>query len=586
MSYEKTISGAVVISETTVYNGLVIEQGAELSAPEGKMLTMSVNGVGCAVVPGSYEGEVVLTVTDDIPFQFYCFKTPHHYKAAVCTEDGKYVPGKSVAAIAQGAKIEDGVLRDAVIVTKEPAFNGVFVDGEGDYLIENCKIDMEGNGANDFAGYGAGVMTNGSVNLTVNNSEIHTKGAARGAIFVGGRSNINVNNSRIAVENGTLPEGYKDTIGLGKMMAVPWMLGLRGNCRATNLVDYATAHYNNCHLTAESWGVLSTDIVDSVKLYAKDCLVEITGESGYGSYSIGDSFNTFDNCTFNCPDYALIIANGPAGARFTGGSVVNTKRNAIMSFQNKGGTLIVEDGSKFNSEQATFILKGSPLQIQVDRSSLNPANGVVLQVIDCDDPGNPGGWYIDPVGPDTANPERDLYTAQVGRDPIATFTNMDVKGDIFNATSNLVIDRSEFPPMEMPMDDMPQDSPDAGIPIGRPKGDQAMNLKVRFQYATMEGVITAATAKHLAERIDKSNCEELGHVVNTACEAVNNGVIVSLDNTSVWTLTGTSYLTALELEKGAVIKGIDGKAVKMTVDGAETEIDAGNYTGKIVLSLV
>ena len=584
MSFEKTISGSVTIAETTVFKGLVIEEGSVLSAPEGKMLTMSVNGVGCSVAPGKYEGEVVLTVTEDIPFQFYCFKTPHHYKAAVCTENGKYVAEKSVSAIAQGAKIADGSLKDAVIVTKEPAFNGVFVDGDGEYTIENCKIDLEGNGANDFAGYGAGVMTNGSVDLTVNNCDIHTKGAARGALFVGGHSNINVNNSRVSAENGTLPEGYKDTIGLGKMMAVPWMLGLRGNCRATNLVDYATAHYNNCHVTAESWGVLSTDIVDSVKLYVKDSLVEITGESGYGSYSIGDSFNSFENTTFNCPDYALIVANGPAGGRFTN-CVVNTGRNAVMSFQNKGGELIVEDGSVFNTDKATFILKGSPLQIKVDRSRLNPANGVVVQVIDCDDPGNPGGWYIDPIGPDVANPERDLLTAKQGRDPIVTFTNMEVKGDIFNASSNLAFDRSGFPPMEMPMDDMPQDSPDAGIPIGKHKGDQAMNLSVKLKYAGIEGVISAATAKHAAARIDKSNCEELGNVINTPCEAVNNGVIVSLDSTSAWTVTGTSYLTSLELEKGAVIKGKDGKAVKMTVDGKETEIAAGKYTGKIVLSV-
>jgi len=583
MSFEKTISGAVTIQETTACQGLVIEEGSCLSAPAGKMLTLSVNGEGRAVAPGRYEGDVVLTVTDDIPFQFYCFKTPHHYKAAVCAENGAYVPEKSVSAIARGAKTAPGSLRDAVIVTKEPAFNGVFVDGDGEYLIENCKIDLEGNGGNDFAGYGAGIMTNGTVNLTVNDSEIHTKGAARGAIFVGARSNITVNNSRISVENGTLPEGYKDTIGLGKMMAVPWMLGLRGNCRATNLVDYATAHYNNCHLTAESWGVLSTDIVDSVKLYVKDCLVEITGESGYGSYSIGDSFNSFDHCTFNCPDYALIVANGPAGARFTN-TAVNTRRNAVMSFQNKGGMLIVEDGSTFNTAGATFMLKGSPLQIRADRAKLNPGNGVVLQVIDCDDPGNPGGWYIDPAGPDTANPNRDLFTAQAGRDPIATFTNMAVKGDIYNASSNLTIDRSQFPPMEMPMDDMPQDAPDAGIPMG-PKGDQAMNLRVSFQYASMEGVISAATARHVAARIDKSNCEQLGNVVNTPCEAVNNGVIVSLDSTSVWTLTGTSYLTALELEKGAVIRGADGKAVKFTVDGAEQELAPGKYTGKLVLSL-
>jgi hypothetical protein len=66
---------------------------------------------------------------------------------------------------------------------------------------------------------------------------------------------------------------------------------------------------------------------------------------------------------------------------------------------------------------------------------------------------------------------------------------------------------------------------------------------------------------------------------------VNNGVIVSFDKKSVWTVAGTSYLTSLTVARGAVIKAPAGKTLTMTVNGVKTEIAPGSYTGKIVLKV-
>ena len=99
------------------------------------------------------------------------------------------------------------------------------------------------------------------------------------------------------------------------------------------------------------------------------------------------------------------------------------------------------------------------------------------------------------------------------------------------------------------------------------------------------GVISSATQRYHdgVTRIDISNCEELSNVIQTPAPTVNNGVIVELDSKSVWTVTGTSYITKLVLAEGAVVKAAEGKTLVMTVDGAETAINAGEYTGKIVL---
>ena len=76
-----------------------------------------------------------------------------------------------------------------------------------------------------------------------------------------------------------------------------------------------------------------------------------------------------------------------------------------------------------------------------------------------------------------------------------------------------------------------------------------------------------------------------GVLVNTPCPAVNNGVIVTLDFGTVWTLTGDVCLSALFINDGSRIVGADGKAVILTVDGEEKPLRSGKYKGDIRLTL-
>lgn len=120
-----------------------------------------------------------------------------------------------------------------------------------------------------------------------------------------------------------LPYDYEDNVMPGNMRRVPWMHGLRGNCRATNLADYADALYEDCTITSEGWGVMSTDGVRRCRLTLKNCDVAVTGPSGYGAFSIGDCIDTFEDCRIDVPDYALIMANETASGTFK-----NTKVDA------------------------------------------------------------------------------------------------------------------------------------------------------------------------------------------------------------------------------------------------------------------
>ena len=96
---------------------------------------------------------------------------------------------------------------------------------------------------------------------------------------------------------------------------------------------------------------------------------------------------------------------------------------------------------------------------------------------------------------------------------------------------------------------------------GGPGGGPAvgLNLVLNFASSQVTGVITATLAEHYVDTIDSSNWWELGHVSNTPQAVINNGVIVALTDGSTWTVTGTSYLSALSLDATSSVAGPRGR---------------------------
>lgn len=59
--------GNCIIRETSSFTEIRIAEGARISAPEGKTLTMTVDGVGIAMDAGAYKGDIVFTVARVLP---------------------------------------------------------------------------------------------------------------------------------------------------------------------------------------------------------------------------------------------------------------------------------------------------------------------------------------------------------------------------------------------------------------------------------------------------------------------------------------------------------------------------------------
>lgn len=521
-------------NETTELTSLVIGDDEVLGAPDGYSLTMTVDGVETSMNPGTYTGDIVLTVTDEIPVTYSSATGTVYWRTAVYVEDGKYVPEKSVEAAWGGGTVTDTTATNLDITSVGENFNGIVVTGNSTYTIDDPIITFTGNGGNDFSGYGAAIVSKGSSNVTVNNADIINTGVVRTAVFVGGSSTMTVNNSYLEVNNGTLPSDYTFTTTLGQMKEVPWMLGLTGNCRATNLVGTATANYNNTTIKAQAWGCLSTDDTDNpgVTLTATDCTIEAV-ESGYGAYSIGTgTVDTFKGCTIDVHDIALIMANETASGIFTSSesnaTEVTSGRFGVMFHANNQGTVTINNDSVFDTGKAVFMVKSASPNIVVEDSTLTSGNGIILQAMNNDDPDMGGS------GGNASVTFSDLYDEKA------------LNGDIINGMSG--------------------------------------NVDVTFENSTITGAITTSTTAAVGT-ISQATYYNVSEVTNTY-GTTGYGMTVSLDGDSEWIVDTTSYLTGLNLESGATVTAPAGHYVTMTIGGTSTTITAGNnYSGTIVLTV-
>jgi hypothetical protein len=606
------------VAHTTRLRSLTLDHGASIVAPAGDSLTLTVNGVetgqalpstyatSTALLPGTYRGYVVLTVTADntVPWQGLNFLL----RQGLYVDAGGVEPGESVFSNVLGGRVGDTRADGITLLSNGQAYDGVYVNN-GTYTLNHPNISLDGNGRSDFIGDGAAIVGNGpATRLVVNHARIDNTGTVRTGIVADNGANVIVKDSTIRTSDGPLPAGYTPTIDLGYMMQVPWMLSIGGDVRATNLLGTDTkATYIKSKIISQGWGALSTDSGMDGILSAIDSYVANYGdEGGYGSYAIGNATENFLGDTFDVGTYATINRGGavhygdstPAAVAALNTSldlgltrrelaripdrptVVHSRRFGFM--WHGEGSLAIDGGTIVDSQESTFLDKGQAIQVSVDGSRgvrLNPGNGILMQVMENDDPGPvpstsvpgrdcgapPGclintGVYTEPTG--TPSPAGYDTTEPQSGDAVATFSNIALHGDFYNGI------RGNEP----------------GGPFG--PGLAGLNMDLTFDNASIDGVISAATTHHLVSPISSANYQDLGEVTNGPSPVINNGVIVALQGRSNWIVPGTSYLSSLSIGSAASVVAPAGKTLTMTVNGTPTAITPGRtYTGNIELTI-
>jgi hypothetical protein len=602
----------LVIKKITRTNYLKIEKGGALTAPSGYSLSLTVNGVetGQQLVEtdqevervGSYtvfttdveyQGDIVLTPATENSSSWQGLTFP--IRQAVYVSGSGVASGYSVSSAVKGGQVGKNAATGISITSTGACFDGVYVD-DGTFELSGSRIDLTGEGRCDFVGYGAAAIATGTdARLVLDGVSIRNAGAVRTGVISDDGATVVVKNSYIECRNGQDPSSseYTDTVNLEYMESCPWMLGIKGYVRATNLLgNNSIAAYINSTVIAQAWGVLSTDSGSDCTLVGVNTDVSSFGDTGaYGSYIIGNATEHFLGMHFDVGTYAAINTGGTAyygdsthaaiasfnssldlgltdreiAAIAPRNTLINSKRWGFM--WHGAGEIHIGGGTVVNSKLATFLNKEQQIVTTVDGSQgarLNPANGIILQMMENDDPGPDmvNGWLVNegvytcPTGVPSRYSDWSVTEVHSDSDSVSYFTDIALTGDFYNGVR------------------------------GGSSTDAGQNMVLNFDQSTIEGVITASVATHNVATISTTDYLELGVVNNEAYEVINNGVIVSLTNNSVWTVTDTSYLSVLTVDSSSSVAAPTGKTVTMTVDGTTTTITPGNtYTGAITLTV-
>ena len=572
----------LTIPATTRTRLLVITDGGALAAPAGHSLSVTVNGIETGsvlpstyarapvIAPGPYRGDVVIAVAKENAQAFFGTLI-YQLRQAVYVGANGIVPASSVLSAVRG-HLGQGSARGISLRSAGEAFDGFYVAG-GSYELIRPDIRFDGNGRCDFVGDGAAIVGDGKgTRLVVDGAVIDNRGAVRPGVVATNGANVIVKNSRISTRDGVLPADY--TFGLGpNMMSVPWMLGLSGNVRATVALGKDTiASYVNSSISSANWGVLSTDSDTEAELTAINCDLAITGQEGYGSYADGSAIDRFLGCRFRHVAYAAISTGGSVyfgdstpqavaalntsqdirltsaelAAIPSASTVIDSTRFGVMWAQGNGGSVTIDGGTILSTAETTFLVKAVKATIAVDGAQgarLRSGTGVLLQLMETDDPGSATGVYAEPTISVAKEATFDT-AAKHGGDVVAGFSDIELNGDFYNGRR------------------------------------AAQNLILDFTRVRVRGVISASVTRHVVSSIGAAEYRQLGRVTNTAKPAVNNGVILTLGRGSTWTVSGVSHLTSLTVESGAAIVG-----ATVTVNGAVTAVVPGTtYTGAILVT--
>ncbi len=580
-----------LVEETLHFDELIICENARLCAPEGKHLTLTVNGIGKPIEKGTYKGDVVLSVTDDYALPpgglMMANQISRTVGAAVVVENGKVSAGKSVSAIAQDGTVSDTCADGLYVGTSEGSFNGVVV-ADSEYKVTNCRFDFEGFSDNDFLGVGCGVTAVGKSKVEVDNCEFNFSGVTRCAVHAGGDSDVTVRNSRLINLS-------PDSHWLGSFS---WQVGFAGTNRLAQLCDNATVTYDNCDMITNGWGVCSIDGSDEgVHMFIKNSRLELTGPRahGYGTFCIGDNDITIENSTVDVNGYPIFLMGMEGkGHAIISGSKIRGRRFGSLVASDDHSIFDIKD-SDFDTGKSSLVVKGSATTINVENTTMKAGNNVILQLMDSDEGGMAMSEFYVPVGVEDKYVEGRELSKPDANDIYLNISRCELKGDIFNSTTSLrptdacpnggmgyfhdtVVGYLPPRPMSQIPDSMPAERDDNRGP---------KNLALTLRDTKIEGIISSAKQAYRdgLTVIREDNRLELSNIRQWAAPTVNNGVIVDLDSASVWTVTGTSYITGLKLAQGALVKAPEGKKLSVTVDGKPVELAAGEYSGKIVLEV-
>jgi len=378
----------------------------------------------------------------------------YEFTAGIFVYDDDYESYSNPSLVESGS-YDANSATDVVINDTRSGDNGIILYNVGTYSIANANIvlntDADGTDTCDFSGRGSAIAVYGDSVVTISDSTIETTGVATMPVFADSGSTVTIDDSTLISNGGTLYADYMNTPDQALMVAPPWILGIMGTSRCTNLMgNDSTMNVTDSDTQAGAWAVLSTDSGSNMYLNIYDTSLTLNNAdeseaaplqetthsdgsatqlyvtndnpyttnygSGYGTYVIGNAVETFAGATVNVGTYASIFTGGTAvytsieaGETYTLSSAtgetdieytaeeskvttINSDTFGFMVHQS-ANYITIEEGTVVNSGYATFLVKsgssGESVDATIDDAEINNG-GVLIQVMDNDDATNGG----------------------------------------------------------------------------------------------------------------------------------------------------------------------------------------------------
>lgn len=545
-------------------------------------------------------------------------KASYWFRQALLVDGGKIVEDGSVCEAVVGGSYDAEKAEGISLTLGGTHFNGILLDNGSKYAISGSCFRSNGDGGDDLAGWGAAIMADNKSELEIADCYIETAGAIRCALYVDNTSIANVHDTVIYTKE--TEDTYEEFANLtpAMMKRVPFALGMEGTVRSLNVMADGQGRFKNCIVISTGWGALSTDsgtAYDVCKTYALDVedtlsgigTMEVAqegkeytakktvgnvtygftvGGSGYVTYADSGVHNRYKNVEFYSPDYIQVMGSGPSGSAYID-SYLSSGHIAFMTQQSRGGTFELIN-TKLDTVDGVLQIKSGAAntgfsniimdkaEISFSGSSTRHPEGILVELIESDDAGNPG------ITTYTINDCAELAqpTSTSVADSSAVLKNGDYSGNIYNSIYNY---RQKL-----------NVSLENAVLTGTVSATQAIHVDLEGNAVPNGTVLNAFMGSkefdHCNYAAEKGGydgeCKIIGRFRHSAKPMLNNPIDLALKG-SKWNVTGEGWLNALCVESLSDLhseKPVTVHVKALTV-GGENYVDGTYVEGNVTVEL-
>lgn len=355
---------------------IIVNDDGTVDGIEAEHVSLVVDGIEKARIPGSYSGSVVVTEEYSVTGSSGSGEPPAGgggpggSSGESSGESGEKQVGTITRTVLGNELIStrgatdyrtalyvdaDGI-RNEYSVTEtvlggsydNTSAQGISVTGESDtfsaLVVEGVPYELVGStirlnsrsaggNTNDFTGLGAAVSAYGDGTLLeITDSDIETAGVVKPALYISGGADVIVRSSRLATLGGDVYDTYLSNANQTSMIGAPWHLGIDnalGNSRCVNLMGKGTTEtVIDSQVYAAGWGALSVDDGSYMRMDIINTDVDV--DEGYGAFAIAQVTENYYGTTMNAGVLDFIMMGGHVNiGSYTGGDEITVRRMEV-----------------------------------------------------------------------------------------------------------------------------------------------------------------------------------------------------------------------------------------------------------------